>query len=167
MLEGFLIQMHRSGVAVADADVVVQDVDALVGRHRRLGEGVAVGLGGDVGFEGLAVSALVADGYCRLLGRRQLTIDQHDLGPLASEENGRGAAVADRVAGSLAGSDDDGDLALEPHEPSSAPSLPPPSVPSPKPGIPSSSCTPSVFKAIDTRLYWPTVKTRSSICAVE
>ena len=65
---------------------------------------------------------------------------QHHAGALAREQDGGGAAIADRVAGRLAGADDDGDLVAFSRHASGR------HVRAPKPSSPASSCTPSVVQ---------------------
>ncbi len=48
-------------------------------------------------------------------GRRQVAVDGQNPGPLAGEQQSRGAAVAGGRAGALAGPDNDCGFAVEPH----------------------------------------------------
>ena len=152
---GFLLHVRRAGVPPADADVVVEDVDAAVGVDRRSNQGLAVGLAGGGGAEGAGAATLLSDHLHRLLGGVESDVRRHHLGSLAGEEQGRRAAIPDGVAGCLAGTDHDGDLAFEASAHGCG-----------KRAAPDSSCTPSVLSAIETRVYWPTVKTRSISCRV-
>ena len=107
---------------------------------------------GDVGFEARGAAALLLDHRLSLLRGVETVIHAQHAGAFARHQERRGTPVPDRVPRRLAGADHGRDLAFEPHFGN--------------PSIPSSSCTPSVLSAIDTRLYWPTVKTRSISCSV-
>ena len=99
--------------AGADADVVVQDVEAAValggeGGHRLGGVGV-----GDVRRERRGLAALGADRRLQRLRPLEVAVDQHDAGAFPGEEGGDRAAVADPL-GLRRRPRDDGDLARQP-----------------------------------------------------
>ena len=92
---------------IADADVVVQDVDPSQPRLGVGDEGLAVGLAGNVGGEGEGLATLAGDHGRGLLGRGQVAIDEQHAGAFAGEEDRGRPSVADVPAGRLAGPDDD------------------------------------------------------------
>ncbi len=101
--------------AEADPDIVVQDVNApppLNRRHHRRGEGR---LARHVGLEGDAFAALLHGQRGGLLGRGEIAVDGEDTGALLREAQHRGAAIADALARTLPGADDDRDLPRETH----------------------------------------------------
>ena len=53
--------------------------------------------------------------FVRFLGAAEVVVDAQHLGAFAREGERGGAAVADTLAGALAGANDDGDLVLEAH----------------------------------------------------
>src|SRR5262249_40083329 len=140
----------RLFIADADADVVVQDVDPAVSVERRPRERATIRRPRDVGLANEAGAAFGFDHRLCFARRFRIAIHEDHASAFARKENGGGAAITDGVARRLSRAGDDGDFALKSHD-----SNPP---------MPSSSCTPSVLSAIDTRLYWPTVKIRSSSC---
>ena len=88
-----------------------------------------------------ACPALGGDHRRGFLGAFGHAVDAQHGGPLASEQQGHGAAVADRLARRLASSDNDGALAGEPTRHFG------------KAGSrtwPSSSCTPKLFSIMHT-----------------
>src|SRR5262249_29445733 len=139
-------------IAGAYADVVMQDVDSAIGVERRTRERAAIFRPRDVGFANEALAAFGFDHRLRFARRFPIPINQNHAGAFARKEYGRGAAIADSVPRRLSRAHNYGDFVLKSHDLN--------------PAIPSSSLTPSVLSAIDTRLYWPTVKIRSSICRV-
>src|SRR5262249_1188357 len=137
-------------VAGAYTHVVMQDVDSAIGVERRPREGATVLRPRDVGFANQTLAAFGFDHRLRLARRLPIPIDKNHASAFARKENGRGAAVADSVPRRLSRAHHYGDFILKSHDSN--------------PATPSSSLTPSVLSAIDTRLYWPTVKIRSSSC---
>ena len=116
-VERFLGNVEQFGVAAgqADADIVVQDIDAAPAAHRILHHRLEVGIFGDVGLERRRGALLGGDHVDGLLRRRQIVIDAQHLGALAREGQRGGAAVADAFAGALSGADDDGDTIFQAH----------------------------------------------------
>ena len=147
--------MRRARVVAADADVVVQHVETSEGLDAVGYETLAIGFEGGIGLARDRLAAFRPDLLDGLLGRFEPPVHRHHPSALPREEQGGGAPIADGVAGGLTGTHDEGDLALEPAAHRSG-----------RPAVPASSCTPSVFNAIDTMWYWPTVKIRSSSCWV-
>ncbi len=158
-----LVDRSRSRVRPADADVVVEHVEPPEGVDRLLDEGDRVGLARRVGFDGEGRPAFLLDHRQRVLRGGQVAIDDHDLGAFAGEEDRRRSSVSDRVARGLPRTDDDRDLVLESTAHSGEISG---EIPGEIVAPSSSSWTPSVLRAIETRLYCPTVKTRSISCWV-
>ena len=104
-------QRGGPGVAGADADVVVEHVDATEALEGGVGDPSAGVLVGDVGLEDLAGPALGPDHLGRLGRRGRSTVDGEHLGALPGEQQRRGPPVADRLAGGLTGAGHDGDPA--------------------------------------------------------
>ena len=116
-VEGLLGDLGGRGVAAgqADADVVVQDVDAAPQLHGLVDRGLQRGLFRHVGLEGDARAALFRHQRGSLLRRLQPVIHGQHLGALAREQQRRGAAVAHGLARGLPGADDDRSLAFQSH----------------------------------------------------
>ena len=158
-VEGVLGQPVGGTVpAAAYADVVAENIDAaepgLGGGH----DGLAVGQLDHVGGQGPGLAALGRDHRRCLLGPGQVPIDAEDVGAFAGEQDRHGAAVADGLAGGLPSPDHHGGLALKTagHDQNAFRS-----------GSrvwPASSCTPKLFRIIDTCVYWPQVNTTSMHC---
>jgi PAS domain S-box-containing protein len=102
---------HRAGGD--DADVVVEHVEPTPAIDRRLHQGGAFRLLGDVGRERRRLAALALDRLDRLLGQLLVAIDHQHAAAFARQQDGRGLAVADPALGRPAARDD-GDLAVKP-----------------------------------------------------
>ena len=138
-------------VAESDADVVVQDVDPPPLLAGSLDDAAELRLDGGVRSQRECRPAFAFDHPDGLLRRRAIAIDRDDPRTFTREQERHRAAVAEGVAGGLPGADHERHLARKA-----------PTHDSGNPGNRSSSCTPSVFSTIETRLYCPTVKTRSN-----
>src|SRR4030095_7227202 len=145
-------ELNRFFISHSDADVVVQDVNPAIGVERRPRERAAIRRPRDIGFINEAGAAFGFDHRLRFARRFRITVDENYAGAFARKENGGGGTIADSVSGRLSRAGDDSHFVLQSHDSN--------------PTTPSSSRTPSVLSAIDTRLYWPTVKIKSSSCWV-
>ena len=118
-VEGLGLDFGDFGIAAldADADVVVQDVDAPPPVHAGVDGGLDLVLNGDITGHRFGLTAFALDQRNRFLGRVQMSVDAQNLGSLAGEQQGHRPAVADsrRIPRRLPGAEDDGDFILEPH----------------------------------------------------
>src|SRR6185437_15631532 len=103
---------RRVAAGDADADVVVQDVDAapqpVAGTHRS----DHVGLVGDVGLAGFRRAALGPDLGDGLVGRLLVDVGDEYLRALAGVQQGNGFAVPHGPPLQLAAAEDQGHLVL-------------------------------------------------------
>src|SRR5262249_9834129 len=116
-VEGFLSQLVERLVTTPDADpdIVVQDIDAAPTRPPRVyGSGEPLFLG-YVGGEGYASAAFLPRHHGCFLGGGDEPVDRQDPGAFLREAEGRCTTIPESFAGTLAGSDDDGDLPFETH----------------------------------------------------
>jgi len=106
---------RRVAAGNADADVVVQDIDAAPTPPRGLDHCRERRLLGDVCFECNAFAARLSRHGDRLLGGGEVVVHRQHPGALLRETHNRGAAVADALAGRLTGAHHNGDLVLQTH----------------------------------------------------
>ena len=106
---------RRVAAGEAQADIVVQDIDAAPTLPRRLDHRLERRLAGHVGFERDAFAARLPRHRRRFLGGGEIVVDGQHLGALLREPQNRGAAVAHALARRLTGADHDGDLVLKTH----------------------------------------------------
>ncbi len=102
------------GLPAADADIVVEHVDAAIGLRRRFDDARAVLARRDIGGDRQRRPAFGLDHLDRALGQRLVPVDHDDLRPGARQEDAGRPAVANAVALGAAARDD-GDLAGEAH----------------------------------------------------
>jgi hypothetical protein len=106
---------RRIAAREADADVVVQDIDAsprgVTIRHHARNRGLV----GDIGKPGARNTTLGFDHRNRVARRFDAVIRNPDLGAFTREFDRRCTPVADRLAGCLSSADDDGDFVLQQH----------------------------------------------------
>jgi hypothetical protein len=102
----------RRAEAPADADVIVQDVEAVVALDREGRHGFRRLRPGDVRGERRGLAAFGADALRQRLGPVQAAVDKDHLGALAGEQDGRSGAVADALR-LRRRARDDGDLAAQ------------------------------------------------------
>ena len=116
-IEGFLGDRQQLGIAAgeADADIVVQHVDATPARYPVCDHRLDVGGFGHIGLEGCGRAVRRCDQIDGLLRRFQMMIDAEHLGALPRKGERGGAAITHAFAGALAGADDDRNLVLEAH----------------------------------------------------
>ncbi len=108
-LRGFLHYAAGTG----DADVVVEQVEATVGRDSRIDYCATLVLVGHVGGNRGGRAALVTNHLCRSFCQVKLPVGYQDTCSGACQQDSGRAAVADAVAGSTA-TRDDGDFACQP-----------------------------------------------------
>src|SRR5665213_1687109 len=148
----------RGPVADTVAGVVDQDVEAAPALHGRGDHPDAVGFLHDIGLPGEGAAAVLSDHGGGLLSPLADAVDAQHLGALAGEQQRHGAAVADGLARRLARTHDDHALAVQSARHLQKPFRSGSSV------RPWSSCTPKVFRNIETWVYWAAVNTTSMHC---
>ena len=79
------VEGRRAGVVLADADVVVQHVDAVETRHAGLRDRPARRLVEDVGLHRLGLAALAANDRGRRLGGAEVAVHEQDAGAVTRE----------------------------------------------------------------------------------
>ncbi len=108
----FLGLLVDHAAAAADADVVVEEIEPAPVIDGGVDQPLALRFLGDVAGMGDGMAALGLDHLDRALGELQIEIGHHHPGAGASEQDRRGAAVADAVILGAAARHD-GDLVLE------------------------------------------------------
>ena len=108
---------RRVAAGDAQADIVVQNIDAAPALPRRLDHRLERRLAGHVSFErgAFAAAARLPRHRRRLLGGGEIVVDGQDLGALLGKPQNRGAAIAHPLAPRLPGADHDGDFVFETH----------------------------------------------------
>ena len=99
----------------ADADIVMENVEAAPAPGRFLHHRLDVALFGDVGLECDRLAAFRLDHSGGFLRRGQIAVHAQDRSSFAREGDGGGAAVAHAFAGALAGPDHDCRTIFQPH----------------------------------------------------
>jgi hypothetical protein len=119
-VERLFAQLRERGVAAteADADIVMQDVDAAPALDRVRDRGREALFLRDVGLEWN--TCLAGAGHlCRFRRGLHVAIDREHARAFLHEAHRCGAAIAHAFARALSGAHDDRDLPLEPHTNSS------------------------------------------------
>ena len=116
-VERFFGDVEQFGIAAgeADADIVVQDVDAAPAAMRFSDHGFDVGIPGDVGLERHRRASLGRDQVGCLLRGCEIVIHAQHFRALAREGQCGGTAIAHAFARALAGADNDGDPIFQAH----------------------------------------------------
>ena len=109
------IEQCRVTAAEADADVVMQNINltpSFMGRGNRRSQRRA---SGHIRLEGEAISPVLSNHRCRLLGRGEVAVDGHDPGAFLGKSQGGRPPIAECFAGTLTGADNDGRLPFQTH----------------------------------------------------
>src|SRR6266571_4096515 len=106
-IPGVFFEMGHARVAVPDAYVVVEDIDAAEALDASVRDPLAVLLPRRVRLEGDGLTALLCDQLASVFGRLEAPIYQQHPGPFACVEDRGGSPVPNRVAGRLASANND------------------------------------------------------------
>jgi len=137
-----LFDVCRAGVGAADADIIMQNVDTSIGFEAVLHQSGAGRIAGGVCFDGHRRTPFAFDHVDGFLCGVETSVDGHDLRAFTGEEDRGGSTIPDRVTRCLSGPHHDRHFVLETKTHDFG-----------NPWAPSSSWTPSVLSAIETRLY--------------
>ena len=106
------VEQWRIAAGDADADIVMQNVDAAPALVRRRYGGGKRRFLSDVGLEGDEFAAPLLDHRHRFLGRGEVSVDGHDLRTFLRESEHGGTAIAHPFARALAGANNDGSFSF-------------------------------------------------------